>query len=297
MALAGVLSAIKELVLDAPLLPNSQEERETLYKEKFLTLSSEEIEDLAKIKPEQLGTYTMTIFNGEKSGLNNHFLMTLALLKRHWSKLSDKPYNEFELVKELHKVKPWKSSKFRDLAENFKIYLLEDEDKFRKEIPELFDTVIFETTVMDTRRHLNTDGLEAKDSLTLAEISEMTVPELLGLSYQIPAYNHFLNFSHDMVATKNHFKKGKELPEEIIKTNQFAICSRNIRMISRWTAVPELLWLNLKDQERNTKKELAELADIADELFPDAENEEVLFAKFMEQIAALVNHGALILTN
>ena len=38
MALAGVLSAIKELVLDAPVLPESQEEREILYKEKFVSL-------------------------------------------------------------------------------------------------------------------------------------------------------------------------------------------------------------------------------------------------------------------
>ena len=257
--------------------------------------SKEEVEDLAKIEPKKLGMYTMTIFNGEKSGLNNHFKMTLALLKRHWDKLSDRPYNEFELVKEIHKVRPWKSNKFRDLAENFKIYLLEDEDKFTKEISELFDTVTFETTVMDTRRHLNTGGLEAKDSLALAEISQMTVPDLLALSYQMPAYNHFLNFSHDMVATKNYFKKEKELPEEILKTNQFAICSRNIKMISRWTAVPELLWSNLKDHKRNASKELAELADIADELFPDIENEKVLFSKFIEQIAALVNHGAIVL--
>lgn len=295
MALAGVLSAIKDLVLNAPSLPNSKEEREILYKEKFIKLSEEEIEDLAKIEPKQLKIYTMTIFNGEKSGLNNHFKMTLALLKRNWEKLEDFPYNEFELVKQIYKVRPWKSNKFRDLAEIFKDYLLINKVEYSEQIPELFDVLNFEITIMDTRRHLNDGGLEAYDSIKLSELHKMTVMEVMSLKYQVPKYNHFLHFSFDILKTHSNFRKTKELIKEIPRANQFAICSRNIKMLTRWTNVSELLWKHLKSLERNQSKELAELADIADELFPDAENEEILFAEFIEQIAVLVKHGAMIL--
>ncbi|MEZ4753007.1 MAG: hypothetical protein R3A13_01690 [Bdellovibrionota bacterium] len=295
MALAGVLSAIKELVLDAPTLPDSLTDRQALYADRFSSLSKEEIEDLAKIDPEKLGIYTMTIFKGEKSGLNNHFKMTLGLLKRNWSKLNSTPYNEFELVKQLHKVRPWKSNKFRDLAENFKIFLLEDQPKYKENIPELSDVLSYETTVMDTRRFKNA-GLEAKDSLQVKALSEMKVPDLLKLHYQVPSYNHFLQFSYDIISAGIYQKKEKTLIQTFNQGNQFAICSRNIELITRWTELPEVFWNTLKSNERSKNYELSELADLADEIMPDAKNEEELFANFFAYIAKLVERGAVIIT-
>src|SRR5690606_16960159 len=72
MALHAVLSAVRQILLDFDTLPASAHARMSLYRERFKDLSTEEVEDLARIPSEKLAIYQETIFVGESNILRNH---------------------------------------------------------------------------------------------------------------------------------------------------------------------------------------------------------------------------------
>ena len=84
MALAAILSAFRQLVLDGIELPPTQDERAALYSKKFQGLSPEEIEDLSKMDPARLKVYTSSVFMAEGGILSTAFPLTLAILRRSW---------------------------------------------------------------------------------------------------------------------------------------------------------------------------------------------------------------------
>ena len=98
MALAGVLSAMREIILDAPELPEDQTARLKVFEKSFPQLTPSEREDLSKISPEKFGIYTTSIFVGEKNIIANNFPMTVKVLETYWPSESEGKFSLFKLT-------------------------------------------------------------------------------------------------------------------------------------------------------------------------------------------------------
>ena len=73
MSLSGVLSAVRQLVLDEIDLSANQDERRALYASRFTGLTELEVADLAKMEPARLALYTNSVFTAEGSILQRYF--------------------------------------------------------------------------------------------------------------------------------------------------------------------------------------------------------------------------------
>jgi hypothetical protein len=295
MALAAVLSAMKELILDAPALPEEQSVREKYIKKSFPDLKDTEAEDLAKIPPAKFKIYTNSIFSSERDLIQTNFGMTIEYLKKYWKEEARGEFNLFQIIKELHKKRPWKSTHTVDLGRNFVDFVKNDLKRIQKKAPFINELAEMELLLRIVRRSSD-DEIMPKHSLTGADISAKTVEEILNLSYIIPTCVEFTVFNYSLIEARSAFVDSdkKDLPKKIKPRKEFCSLSRNFEALQRWTEYDENFYDILSTHERQKPQPLSVLAEKFLEKSDDSRSEEDLFKEFIEVVYRCIKTGVLI---
>lgn len=291
MSLHGVLSAMREIILDIDPIPATLEKRQVLYKERFPELSEHELEDLAKIEAERFATYTTSIFSGEKGILKNHFSLTLGFLKKHWNKVYGTELIEFEFIRALHKARPWRSYTTEFLLNCFLEYLEGDLINFHSNFPQVLDLAMLEYSSYVIKRH-HDDPISPKDNISLESLKSLTVDELLSRKGFVPTCVQIKTFEHDVVKVfQACHLEGIELPERIAKTQIFAMGGRNAENYVRWTEVSEAVHQLFSSAGNGNFIDLSALAEAVISEAPATVGEEALFVAFLETLIVLMKCG------
>jgi len=294
MALKDFLSAVRVIILDLEDLPEEYGKRHALYRHTFPKLLAEEIEDLAKIDPQRFKTYTTSIFLGESGILDNHFDLTLALLKKHWGEFFPGEFDKYTLVRALHKARPWDSSRAHGFAKNFLSFLSDDLPALRSKYPVILDAARLELLNLEVKRHPNPQ-FSAQHSLAKEDIAALAVAELLNLPFYIPPYARFGRFAYDVTTARRALlmNEGK-LSSEISHTETFCIGGRTVKNLARWINLPQEVWLFLQGRANSSAVELGALAEQFIGSADQSRPEEILFREFMELLLNLMDGGIVV---
>lgn len=295
MALADVLSAMREIILDAPILPADEAARQHFYRSAFPRLSGAEIEDLAKVPERQWRTYTSSIFAGERNILRRYFEVTFALLERAWPRISPEPFNAFELVRAMHRVRPWKDRAVSALADCFAGYLASDRPDIAAACPAALDMARLEIQAVYLR-HAADDEFAPRDSLTPPDLNERTVAAVLELDMYIPSLVKVERFSCDAPALRReYYRSGEKLPDVIPAAASVAVAGRNANGFTRWTSVEPAVGAFFDTVPRTTRTPLGGLAEAFVAALPAELSDTEMFTRFLDRCGELIAGGALIL--
>ncbi len=285
MALAAVLSAMKDLILIAPELPNEQSERLVYINKTFPALSDSEAEDLAKINPDKFKIYTHSIFSAERDLIARNFSMTIEYLKRYWQESFGQSFDLLRLAKDLHKKKPWKSSTSVDLGKIFLEFLNEDCYAILSKAPFLTELADMELSLRISRRSPD-DQIMPHDSADISTLTSMTVEEILNLNYLIPSNVQFKEFNYNLIAARSAFITDRLLPEDIETKKIYSSLSRNRDAYQRWSEYPQEVYLALTSQELQKPYSLSILAE---EFLKSSDGSKSEIDLFKEFIAIIVH--------
>lgn len=292
MALADVLSAMREMILDAPDEISRGVEREDALRKRFPKLSREEIIDIAKIDPKRFQTYTTSIFESEGGVLAQHFPITFEILKREWPAVYRKPLSRFQLAKSLHACSPWHSTVTTELGGLLVDYLGSEHVAICKRAPELIDTARYELLTLKVKRSL--DVCTVPGALTLSEISALPVDQFLALQIRISPALEILRSEFDLVTFARAFYKADRQLGDLraqVQPSVFA-ASRDAECAARWTMLGENAahYLELKNDGM--------VADFAEEFIKDLPmdcEETAAFQELTKRVATLIGAGAIAL--
>ncbi len=292
MALHAMLSAMKELILNADPLPESVTERRKVYEIRFPELSSNELEDLAALPPGALATYSNSIFSGERGIIQNHFRISLMLLDRGWQKLHLKKFSLFEYMKGLHRRRPWKSYRTEFLLEIFARDLQQQQELLRVE-PALSDCAEFEYINFLIKRIKPAFSLEDYTVASDLKLETLSVEELLSLQIVLAPFTQFLKLGHDINSIYSN-PPGYVLEDPILAGQYHAIGARDQAGLARWAYVPEQVFELLKGY---SSQKIFSAEEIAQSLAQssNASSEQALFIEFLTLFSTLIANQALLL--
>ena len=197
MALPSMLSAVRELLIGGDAIPATFAERTVHYAARFPTLSPFEIEDLAKISPVQLATYTDSIIAGEVSTLRTHFPRTFTHLEREWPRAYGAPFEREQFMRSQHRLFPWRGYTTEVLAHNF-VRHLERHSKLCNLLPLLVDLARFESAQLTLKRQP-----AAPPQVATASIRSRSLEELLSSTFELPHHTHLLFVQGDVTRAIN----------------------------------------------------------------------------------------------
>ncbi len=294
MALADVLSAIREIVLDAPHLPEELSERAVLFREKFPGLSESEQEDLAKIDPKKFSIYTVSIFQGEKGILENHFPITFELVKLHWAEAYNERFLARLIPQRMHRVRPWRSQSPLNFARNFCEYLNYDCAPLLALRPDLGAIAQLETATYRLRRAADSVvPLRKSDVIPLERLASTVIDELLNARITVTAHLECLELPFDVLPARELFyANNRSAPQDISRAEQsFIVGTRNKKNTNFWLRVREVIFEILKRSHQNdTPLSVEEFAaELADHL-PEGLSEQGIFEELMKELALLMAH-------
>ena len=258
-------------------------------------LADRELEDLAGVPPERFGVYTDLVFAGERSMLRWVYPLSLAALVRLVQQGGDtRPAGEieFELVRELHRRRPWHSTSTRELAENFQRYVTEYRPDLVGRWGGLSDLIDYERTTLDVFYALDFAG----GPLTASEAAAWSVGELLAQVVARPPYVQLREYSFDVLSISAVSEVEKPPPDERLPAERcLAVCGR-----SATSLMP--VWLRLSPAEFAVLRGLpagvpTTLNDVAHAYLaahdpPHGATEQAAFAEFFGVLAVAVGGGA-----
>lgn len=296
MALAQFLSAVRVIILDLNEIPSEFSERQTQYSKLFPTLTKEEIEDLAKISPDRFKTYTSSIFHGETGILDNHFKLTLKLLKNSWREIFSFKCSEYLLVKDLHKFRPWNSNKTYAFAKNFVDYLSYDVSAIKANFPQIIEAANLELLGLEVKRAPDF-GLMPHDSIQAQDLSDFSIERLLELRCQLPTYLRIAKLSYDLLPAWDAVRNADEkFPDQIEWRDCFVVGARNRENLGQWLEIKKSIY-DLFSNALQSKSEIS-LAQLAESFMTESNpnlSEAELFTQFMILMRDFLEYGVLII--
>ncbi|MCC6952628.1 MAG: hypothetical protein IT290_00770 [Deltaproteobacteria bacterium] len=235
MALAHVLSALRSIILDELPLPSDVGERSAYLSERFPNLTSEELEDLVKIDERKFRIYSDSIYASERRVLESKFPMTFALIAERSKGKVKIPV----LVRELQRVRPWRTGLVPELVENLCHFLVEDRKDIIALDPVLAETIRFERArFFAARQEVPDEG----SNFAPTELLAMSVDQVLAVQLRCRNVTRFETFQCDLIRAWHDFGETEDLPvalSERLETPLFALCSRDAENNVRWTSVGE----------------------------------------------------------
>ena len=296
MSLADVLTAVRKLILDPIELPEDQEKRRAVYEERFPKLRPEEVDDLSKMEPKRLRTYTSSIFAGQTSILEDKFELTFAILtQRFESELKEKFYS-YDFVRELHAARPWLDNDTEGLGRNLVEYLKHDRPEIVVAAPEIIDVAEMELSSLQVIRAPN-DVLSARDSIGRKQLESLPVSQLMQVEMFIPAYVQFRTFRYDAPGLRRAFyNNNKSVSAERPQPRQVrAVVSRNSEFFVRWRELEQPVYELLNELPRSTPTSIEDLAAVVADLLPSGADEVEVFRSFFGLASGLAEGGVIVL--
>ncbi|HMQ14546.1 MAG TPA: hypothetical protein PKC49_01105 [Phycisphaerae bacterium] len=214
MALAGVLSAIRQLVLDGPPPGGDPAQRRADLAQRFPNLAPRELDDLAAIPPERIRVYTRLVFAGECSLLEWACPLSLAAMHALARQAGDgRSPRELglELVHRMHAHRPWRTPSVRELVANFQAFVREQRADLLTRWSGLTDLVDFERT--ETEVFYAPDApLAPVSAAQLQQMAALSVGELLERRVTRPGYAALRCYGFDVAAFAAQHRGVRPLP-------------------------------------------------------------------------------------
>ncbi len=295
MALADILSAMREIILDGLPIPADEMARREYYASKFLALSSTEIEDLAKNSPDKFEIYSSSIFVSQRNFIRRNLPRSMSVLAREWPAIHGQQLDPLRMVRDMHRYYPWQSTNFVDVGRNFVEYLKTRQGAIVARAPFLVDLALLEILTREVRRVVG-DTIEAKNSLPVAALETMTVDALLGKNILVPTHARLAEFSWDVIEAFWFWNSNEStLPEQIAETATYGAVSRDAGHRAVWVKLSPALYRLLATSERSAPIAVESLAEAFVDDFAAADRtEEDLFLEFLAKFAELVTAGVVI---
>lgn len=291
MALAAVLSAMREIILNLDPLQGDSKEKDKFLESRFPDLSKEEREDLAKIPTEKFEIYTRSVFGGERNLLKNLFPMTFARLIAVWMDKYSLVLNEIEFVRRLHQRRPWRGNATVTIADNFVQSIRHDFPELLALAPELVDMGRIEQIALEVKRHIS-PNLSELSVLSDARISQLTVAELLNQELHFAECIQFETFQFDVISARKYFfANNQQLPKVVEAASLFTICGRNLENFPRWVSLNEGVWQAVRNLGPGSKIPLVNFAEVVVQSCDSGMSEAALFEKFLSTLAELRSAG------
>lgn len=296
MALAGVLSAVRELILDDVAIPANQDERRTAYRERFSTLSADEIDDLAKMDPQRLGIYTTSVFSAESSILKNYFPCTMAIVEKHYEDAIGTPFDSFRFCRAIHATFPWRGIHSDGLGRCFLNYLSSCCAGLLVKEPALLEMAALEQASLEIRKAPN-GSYRAQPGLMSEIIATMTVDALLETPIIVPQLVHRLDCHFQVRYARSYFlSHDRTLPDCIAEGACSLVGGRPADYGSAWEEVPSSLAdliISLQSESDPAQRSISALASRFVECVPEAAESEV-FNDFIKMLGTLVQAGVVV---
>lgn len=300
MALADFLSAIRELILDDGVVGATAADRRRALESRFPRLSSDQLDDLAGISPARLQVYTDLIFAGERSTLEWVYPVSLAVIGRLRADAGDRQpprLADFELVRALHRFRPWTSNSQRQLAADFEAFLRTERGEWLASWPGLGDLLEFERAELEV--FYGEDVAHEQFTTAVAEsLMGLSVEALMSRSVVVPPYVAVRLFRYDVPALVSQFRNEPRLPEVLPGPSECpAACGRNgISLLPEWTRLETREHAALLPMPRGESIALNELAAAFLEAGEEgAESEEAAFGAFFAFLHRMLGSGVVLL--
>jgi hypothetical protein len=244
MALADVLSAVRELVLDEGPPAADVTERRSALARRFRRLTPTELADLAAVPPDRLRIYTELAFAGQRSMLRWVYPMSLAAIAILAQDATDtRPAGEieFELVRELHRWHPWHSASTRDLAAGFRRFITQQRTDLCTRWPGLADLIAYERCELDVFYALDFPGRP----LVAGELAALSVGELMAVSVARPPYVESHDFHYNVLSIVDVWQQRQELPRPLPGPAACpAVCGRSVAsLMPAWVRLSPADWV------------------------------------------------------
>ncbi|OWY73008.1 hypothetical protein B7486_01285 [cyanobacterium TDX16] len=300
MALSDFLSAIRELILDDGLADLSVEDRRTSLEARFTRLSADQLDDLASIPPGRLQTYTDLIFAGERSTLEWVFPVSFEVIHRiRAAGGDDRPPRlaDFEMVRALHRFRPWKSSSQRRLAADFADFIRVERTDWLEVWGGLEELVEFERSELDV--FYAEDVAHERFTPQVAEsLVALSVEELMMRRIVLPAYVVVRRFQYDIASMVHRYRKDGTISDPLpAPTLNRAACGRAPEsLMARWVNLAAVEFDCLRRLPRDRGIEINDFAAVYLELRAGEEvpDEKAAFAEFFEVLLRLLGSGVLL---
>lgn len=304
MALSDFLSAIRELILDDGLAESSAEKRRASLEARFTRLSADQLDDLASIPPERLQTYTDLIFAGERSTLEWVYPVSFEVIHRiRAAGGDDRPPRlaDFEMVRDLHRFRPWKSSSQRRLAADFADFIRVERADWLGAWAGLEELVEFERSELDV--FYAEDVAHERFTPQVAEsLVGLSVEELMMRCIVLPAYVVVRRFRYDIASMVDRYRKEGTIFDPLpsaAATPCLAACGRDPEsLMTRWLDLAASEFECLLQLPRDREIEINDFATAYLEMKTgdEALAEQVAFAEFFETLMRLLGSGVLLLS-
>ena len=292
MALQAVLTALRQLILDETSLPNSIEERVKLFKSRFVGLSEDEIQDLAKMPPQRLGVYTHSVFTAEGNILQGAFPLTVAALRSWWPSAWG-PFSTFALARRVHSRAPWRGIHSMSLGRSLLTFIDAECSEAAARFPWLEDGARYEQATLEIRKAPN-ESIAPQPMSVLQEISHLTVEALLGTPVYVPSLLHSLSLKYDVIPLRRQVADGGLL-SECLRREQVVVGARPNDYGVAWIEVPE----PVSETLCRCRGGSAAIGVLAEAYLSQsaADTEQEAFSAFCSMLRDLVSSGSLSLVS
>lgn len=291
MSLAGTLSAVRELILDVDQIPDEINARRLLYSNRFQALSSDEIEDLARIEPEQVAAYTRCIYNGQFSTVAAHFPATLALLQTAWSSSGRGRWSGREFMRALHRSFPWRGNTTLALCENLVRFISSALADIATANPYILAAANFEIEQLKLKRAINEKQIGSR--MQPSRLSALTVEQLLALKVRRSAPSILLEAEFDLREFVRALKAGEKCELPPMPKRVLLLGFRAPDFSVRWLELPPY-WLELARNAAETPIALYEFAKVTFEQRGTEVDEHRALIDALEVLLPLLREGALL---
>ncbi len=218
---------MRVLILDGPSLPSASQTRRAQLAERFPRLNPTEINDLAALPPERLAVYSDLVFAGERATLRWVYPMTFAVIHLDERPEPEGGVTDLELVRDLHRHRPWHSASTRELAQLFQSYLIEQRPDLAQGWGGLADLVDYERTDLEVFYALDTPHAPWNREEE-SRLRALSVEVLMNQRVFIPPYAAVRRFRCDVLAIADHWRDHQTLPSALPPAAMcLAVCGRS----------------------------------------------------------------------
>lgn len=295
MALSDVLTTVKELVLNPGQLMGDIGNREVYLKERFPTLSGDEVRDLAAIRPERLAIYSNSIFTAEASLLARYFPVTTFEIKRAISSVrQEKEVSLYEVAQLINTVAPWRGIHSASLGESLIAFIKNYPFPNVTEVEPVLEIASLELAILRIRKALNSE-LEPLNVDAIKEISALTVGDLLHTEFAVPDLVQGVEATWDIATFRSEVLADASAPKMYrLEAPEYLVASRAHDYGVQWVSVAKPIYDKILARRGHGGEPLEVLAQLFVETCQEQyHSESEQFGEFLALILSLLNVGVL----
>jgi hypothetical protein len=296
MTLPDMLSAVRTLLLDEAPPDGTTEQRRSALAKRFSQLSETEIADLAAIEPTRLTVYTDLIFAGQREQLRWVYPMSFEAMHR-LAGANDTGttggQDDFDLMREMHRHRPWRSGSTRDLARRFQEFICETRRELMADWLGLAELLDYERTELEVF-YAPDVAFEDVSSLSLTDLS---VEALMEIPIFVPPFAAMREYQYDVLAIASGWSNDEGLPSPLPKPQScLTVCGRSPQsLMPEWVRLTPEVFAALESLPDSSPATINDLASAYIEATSaDGRSEQELFADLFTQLSAMFSAGVLL---